>query len=426
MLLADKVAIVTGVGAGLGKAAALALAREGAAVALVARTESRLDEVAEEIAQLGGKALAIPGSVANAEDCARIAETVADKLGGIDVVVNSAFRGDKSEPFESADLAFWRKVFEVNLWGPLQLVQACVPAMKARGGGSVVNIASMSARLIRPNDGGYSTSKGALLTATKSMAIDLARYKIRVNAVAPGWILGPNVQTYVDWQVSERGITPDAVIAEITEGIPLGEIPPQEDIAEAIVFFASGMSRMITGQSLGRERRRVLRMTDRRASRRQGRARTGGGPGSGGDGGRGSPATGGASTGRRGRRRRPAGRETVDLVAAGWRRGTLRGDRCDQPGRGDRRWSRPPSRPSARLTYAGEQRRHDRPGGFTADYDVDDWHRTITLNLDTVFYCLRAEIPVMPPRAVAYRERRARRGLVGFAGLPHTSRASTV
>jgi NAD(P)-dependent dehydrogenase (short-subunit alcohol dehydrogenase family) len=249
MLLAEKVAVVTGVGAGLGKAAALALAREGAAVALVARTESRLDEVAEEIAQIGGKALAIPGSVARAEDCARIAETAADKLGGIDIVVNSAFRGDKSEPFETADLSFWRKVYEVNLWGPLQLVQACFPSMKARGGGSVVNIASMSARLIRPNDGGYSTSKGALLTATKSMAIDLAPYKIRVNAVVPGWIWGPNVQVYVDWQVSERGCAPEDVIAEITAGIPLGEIPPQEDIAEAIVFFASGMSRMITGQS---------------------------------------------------------------------------------------------------------------------------------------------------------------------------------
>ncbi len=250
MLLADKVAVVTGVGAGLGKAAAVALAREGATVVLVARTESRLEEVAAEIAAAGGRSLVVPGSVASPEDCTRVAATAVDQLGGIDVVVNSAFRGDRSEPFEAADLPFWRKVFEVNLWGPLQLVQACVPAMKARRGGSVVNIASMSARLIRPNDGGYSTSKGALLAATKSMAIDLARHRIRVNAVVPGWIWGPNVQTYVDWQVSERGITPDDVIAEITAGIPLGEIPPQEDIAEAIVFFASGMSRMITGQSL--------------------------------------------------------------------------------------------------------------------------------------------------------------------------------
>jgi NAD(P)-dependent dehydrogenase (short-subunit alcohol dehydrogenase family) len=250
MLLADKVAIVTGVGAGLGRAAALALAREGAAVGLVARTESRLAEVVAEIEAAGGRALAVPGNVAKAEDCNRVAETVVSAFGGIDVLVNSAFRGDRSEPFEAADLELWHKVFDVNFWGPLQLAQACVPSMTERGGGSVVMIASMSARLIRPNDGGYSTSKGALLTATKSMAIDLAKFKVRVNAVVPGWIWGPNVQTYVDWQVSERGVTPDDVIAEITENIPLGEIPPQEDIAEAIVFFASGMSRMITGQSL--------------------------------------------------------------------------------------------------------------------------------------------------------------------------------
>ena len=250
MLLANKVAVVTGVGAGLGKAAALALAREGATVALVARTEARLAEVVAEVEGQGGTALAVPGNVAKPDDCARVAETVAAELGGIDVLVNSAFRGDASEPFEAANLELWHKVFDVNFWGPLQLAQACVPSMTARGGGSVVNIASMSARLIRPNDGGYSTSKGALLTATKSMAIDLAQYKIRVNAVVPGWIWGPNVQTYVDWQVAERGITPDDVITEITAGIPLGEIPPQEDIAEAIVFFASGMSRMITGQSL--------------------------------------------------------------------------------------------------------------------------------------------------------------------------------
>jgi NAD(P)-dependent dehydrogenase (short-subunit alcohol dehydrogenase family) len=250
VLLADKVAVVTGVGPGLGKAAALALAREGAAVGLVARTESRLQEVVAQIEAQGGRAVAVPGNVAKPEDCARVAETIGSTFGGIDVLVNSAFRGDRSEPFEAADLDLWHKVFDVNFWGPLQLTQACIPSMTARGGGSVVMIASMSARLIRPNDGGYSTSKGALLTATKSMAIDLARHKIRVNAVVPGWIWGPNVQTYVDWQVGERGVTPDEVIAEITSNIPLGEIPPQEDIAEAIVFFASGMSRMITGQSL--------------------------------------------------------------------------------------------------------------------------------------------------------------------------------
>ena len=112
------------------------------------------------------------------------------------------------------------------------------------------SIASMSARKVREAEAGYAASKAALLTATQSMALELAPDRIRVNAVVPGWIWGPNVQMYVGWQSQSRGITEAEVIAEITENIPLGEVPPQEDIAEAVVFFASGMSRMVTGQSL--------------------------------------------------------------------------------------------------------------------------------------------------------------------------------
>lgn len=250
MLLEGKNAVVTGVGPGLGRAAARALAREGAAVGLVARNEERLAGIAAEIEADGGRAVPIPADVTKADQCARVAETAARELGGIDVLVNSAFRGDVFQPFADVDLAQWRKIFEVNLWGALQLTQACVPALRAGDGGSVVMVASMSARKIRRNEAGYAASKGALLTATKSLAAELGPDGVRVNAVVPGWIWGPNVQLYVDWQSNDRGITQEEVIAEITAAIPLGEIPPQEDIAEAIVFFASPMARMITGQSL--------------------------------------------------------------------------------------------------------------------------------------------------------------------------------
>ncbi|HEY7438277.1 MAG TPA: SDR family oxidoreductase [Acidimicrobiia bacterium] len=250
MLLADKVCVITGVGPGLGRATALACAREGAAVVLVARTESRVQEVAEEINAAGGRALAAPASVTHADQCKRVAELAAKEFGGIDIVVNSAFRSDTFEPFEAVDFDTWRKIFEVNLFGAMHMTRACLPALRKRGKGSVVMIASMSARKVRPNEGGYSASKGALLTATKTLALELAPDQIRVNAVVPGWIWGPNVRIYVEWQTQSRGITSDEVIAEITEAIPLGEIPPQEDIAEAVVFFASDRSRMITGQSL--------------------------------------------------------------------------------------------------------------------------------------------------------------------------------
>jgi NAD(P)-dependent dehydrogenase (short-subunit alcohol dehydrogenase family) len=249
-LVDGQVAVVTGVGPGLGRAGAVALAREGAAVVLVARSADRLDAIAAEIADTGGRALAVPGSVTHPDDCERIAATALDAFGAIDVVVNSAFRGDTFQAVADADLDVWRKIFEVNFYGAVNMTRACLPALRARGGGSVVMIASQSARKIRANEAGYAASKSALITLTRSLATELAADRIRVNAVVPGWIWGPNVQMYVDWQMSSRGISRDDVIAEITREIPLGEIPPQEDIAESIVFFASPMARMITGQTL--------------------------------------------------------------------------------------------------------------------------------------------------------------------------------
>lgn len=249
-LVDSKVAVVTGVGPGLGRASAVALAREGAAVVLVARSADRLDEVAAEIIAAGGRALAVPGSVTKPEDCERIVAAALAEFGGIDVVVNSAFRGDAFQSVDEADLDLWRKIFEVNFFGAVNMTRACLPALRARGGGSVVMVASQSARKIRPNEAGYAASKSALITVMRSLATEVAADHIRVNAVVPGWIWGPNVQMYVEWQTSSRGISRDDVIAEITREIPLGEIPPQEDIAESIVFFASDMSRMITGQTL--------------------------------------------------------------------------------------------------------------------------------------------------------------------------------
>jgi NAD(P)-dependent dehydrogenase (short-subunit alcohol dehydrogenase family) len=249
MLLADKVVVISGVGPGLGRATALAAAREGAAVVMVARSEERLREVEDEITGSGGRALGVPASVTDPEACARVASAAVDAFGGIDVLVNSAFRSDTFEPFETVDLATWRKNFEVTFWGALNLTKACLPALRQRETAAIVNIGSMSARKVRANEGGYSAAKGALLTATKSLAVELAP-QIRVNAVVPGWIWGPNVQTYVSWQVQARGVDEEEVISEITENIPLGVVPPQEDIAEAIIFLASDRARMITGQAL--------------------------------------------------------------------------------------------------------------------------------------------------------------------------------
>jgi NAD(P)-dependent dehydrogenase (short-subunit alcohol dehydrogenase family) len=249
-MLDGQVAMVSGVGPGLGRATALALAQEGAAVALLARTEATLRAVADEIEAEGGRALPVPTNVADAEQCRRAAEVVGSELGGIDVLVNSAFRGPSFRRFEESDLARWRKVFDVNVFGSLQLTHAALPYLKDRGGGSVVFVNSMSTRTIRPGEGDYAASKAALLTAVQVLAKELGAYQIRVNSVVPGWIWGGNVEAWVEREAAARGVPADEVVREITARIPQGRIPRPEDVAEAIVFFAGDLARWITGQAL--------------------------------------------------------------------------------------------------------------------------------------------------------------------------------
>lgn len=254
MLLDGKVAIVSGVGPGLGQANARALAREGATVVLAARNAEYLDKVKAEIESTGGRALAIPTNLVAPEQVAALVERTANELGRIDILVNNAFRMDTFEPFEAVDLTKWRKIFEVNVWGALGLTQACIPHLKdaARdhGDASIVFIISMSMRKIRALEGGYSSSKAAVQTAAKTMATELGPSGVRVNCIAPGWIGGPNVELFLDMDAAARGISRDEVRAGIEANIPLGLIPPQDDIANSVVFFASPWSRVITGQTL--------------------------------------------------------------------------------------------------------------------------------------------------------------------------------
>ena len=154
MLLSDKVVIVSGVGPGLGQANAKALAREGATVVLAARNAEYLAQVQGEIEADGGRALAIPTNLVDAEQVQALVAGTVDAFGRLDGLVNNAFRMDTFEPFEAVDLGKWRKIFEVNVWGALGLTQACLPHLKAavtaHGDAAVVFIISMSMRNIRP------------------------------------------------------------------------------------------------------------------------------------------------------------------------------------------------------------------------------------------------------------------------------------
>lgn len=254
MLLRDKVVIVSGVGPGLGQANARALAREGATVVLAARNTAYLDQVRAEIEEAGGRALARPTNLVEPDQVRALVDGTIDAYGRLDGLVNNAFRMDTFESFDAVDLVKWRKIFEVNVWGALGLTQACLPHLKKaatdHGDASVVFIISMSMRNIRALEGGYSSSKAAIQTAAKTMAVELGPAGVRVNCVAPGWIGGPNVETFIGWESESRGMSRDDVRAEIEARIPLRIIPPQDEIANSVVFFVSPWSRVVTGQTL--------------------------------------------------------------------------------------------------------------------------------------------------------------------------------
>ncbi len=253
-ILDGKVAIVAGVGPGLGQANARALARQGATVVLAARTEANLTATRDDIEREGGHAICVPTNLADRSSADALIDRTIDELGRLDVLVNNAFRSSGFSPFESADLEQWRKIYDLNVWGTLNVTQAAIPHLKSaaatHGDASIVFILSMSMRKIRENEGDYSGSKAALHTTMQGLALELGPSKVRVNAVAPGWIGGPNVEMYLGWLADERKVDVSVVRSEREAEIPLREIPPQDDIANAVVFFASPWSRVITGQTL--------------------------------------------------------------------------------------------------------------------------------------------------------------------------------
>ncbi len=251
MLLEDRVCVVAGVGPGLGRQVALLAARHGARVVLAARRQEVLEEVAGEIEGMGRRALVVPTDMTDAAQCRRLAETTLEKFGRGDAVVNNGYVEDVFKSFRKVDLDDWRRIVDVNLFGPLQVTQAFTPALVEQQGGSIVFVNSMIVRK-QPShpEGGYAVSKGALFTAARVLAKELARYGIRVNSVLPGWMWGPQVEAYVRWQSQRRSIPEDDVVAEITRDIPLGAIPSDAEVAGAVVFLASDLAAAVTGQAI--------------------------------------------------------------------------------------------------------------------------------------------------------------------------------
>jgi NAD(P)-dependent dehydrogenase (short-subunit alcohol dehydrogenase family) len=249
MILDGKTVVVTGVGPGLGGEVAKLVLRDGGNVVLAARTASKLEQTAGELAA-DDRVAYLATDIGSAEQCAALAQLAVDRFGAVDGVVQvAAYDGFLGNLAATTD-DDWAAVLATNVTGSMHVVSAMAEAMGDRGG-SIVLIGSQSSVLPPVVDQiAYASSKGALHSAMFHVAAELGPRKIRVNTVVPTWMWGPPVQMYVQWQVADRGITEDEAIAEITKNMPLGEIPADEDVAEAAVFLCSDRARMITGQTL--------------------------------------------------------------------------------------------------------------------------------------------------------------------------------
>lgn len=251
MLLEGKVAIISGIGPGMGRDISLLFAEHGADLVLGARTVASCEAVADEVRALGRRTEVVHLDITEAESCQAAADAAVAAFGGIDILVNNAFQDGNHKTFERSSLDEWKATMDVNLWGTLQMTEAVVPAMVERGGGRIVMINSMSTHRIEPKYGAYATSKGALETASKALARELGVHGIRVNSVFPGYIWGDKVEWYFEHLAKKEGITPEEYYRRVADETALKYLPHSSEIAGSVLFFASDLSKPVTGQGLG-------------------------------------------------------------------------------------------------------------------------------------------------------------------------------
>jgi NAD(P)-dependent dehydrogenase (short-subunit alcohol dehydrogenase family) len=236
--LTGKTVLITGASRGIGAAVAHAMVAAGARVALNSRGAEQLEKTAAEV---GGDALALPGDVTEAEVAHGVVADAIAGLGRLDVVVNNVGGNGVMVPFPQLRFAGWTKVMRLNVDSAVHVLQAAAPHLLERGSGSVINVASVAGLSATPAMAQYGASKAALISLTRTLAVEWASTGVRVNALCPGWTATDLNRSL--WENEE-------VYAGLTATIPMGRWARAEEMAGPAVFLASDASSFMTGQTL--------------------------------------------------------------------------------------------------------------------------------------------------------------------------------